>query len=123
MLKIFVYVILFNEFWISNNGITMAIVGIEWIIIIVLIVIFLIWGPSKIPELARSLGRAKKEFEKAVKEAEEVKERALSSVDVQALKNDAEMLIDVAKKLGIPTEGRTKAEIYNDVMAKLGKNA
>jgi len=101
----------------------MAIVGIEWIIIIVLIVIFLIWGPSKIPELARSLGRAKKEFEKAVKEAEEVKERALSSVDVQALKNDAEMLIDVAKKLGIPTEGRTKAEIYNDVMAKLGKNA
>ena len=101
----------------------MAIVGIEWIIIIVLIVIFLIWGPSKIPELARSLGRAKKEFEKAVKEAEEVKERALSSVDVQALKNDVEMLIDVAKKLGIPTEGRTKAEIYNDVMAKLGKNA
>lgn len=100
----------------------MAIVGIEWIIIIVLIVIFLIWGPSKIPELARSLGRAKKEFEKAVKEAEEVKERALSSVDVQALKNDVEMLIDVAKKLGIPTEGRTKAEIYNDVMAKLGKN-
>jgi len=69
------------------------------------------------------LGRAKKEFEKAVKEAEEVKERALSSVDVQALKNDVEMLIDVAKKLGIPTEGRTKAEIYNDVMAKLGKNA
>jgi len=101
----------------------MAIVGIEWIIIIILIVVFLIWGPSKIPELARSLGRAKKEFEKAVKEAEEVKERALSSVDVQALKNDAEMLIDVAKKLGIPTEGRTKAEIYNDVMAKLGKNA
>jgi len=101
----------------------MAIVGIEWIIIIVLIIIFLIWGPSKIPELARSLGRAKKEFEKAVKEAEEVKERALSSVDVQALKNDVEMLIDVAKKLGIPTEGRTKAEIYNDVMAKLGKNA
>jgi len=100
----------------------MAIVGIEWIIIIVLIIIFLIWGPSKIPELARSLGRAKKEFEKAVKEAEEVKERALSSVDVQALKNDVEMLIDVAKKLGIPTEGRTKAEIYNDVMAKLGKN-
>jgi len=30
----------------------MAIVGIEWIIIIVLIIIFLIWGPSKIPELA-----------------------------------------------------------------------
>jgi sec-independent protein translocase protein TatA len=100
----------------------MAIVGVEWIIIIIIIVIFLIWGPSKIPELARSLGKAKKEFEKAMKEAEEIKQQAASSIDVQALKNDVDMLIDVAKKLGIPTEGRTRAEIYNDVMAKLGKS-
>ncbi|MCL7385442.1 MAG: twin-arginine translocase TatA/TatE family subunit [Thaumarchaeota archaeon] len=100
----------------------MAIVGVEWIVIIIIIVIFLIWGPSKIPELARSLGKAKKEFEKAMKEAEEIKQQAASSIDVQALKNDVDMLIDVAKKLGIPTEGRTRAEIYNDVMAKLGKS-
>jgi sec-independent protein translocase protein TatA len=100
----------------------MAIVGAEWIVIIIIIVIFLIWGPSKIPELARSLGKAKKEFEKAMKEAEEIKQQAASSIDVQALKNDVDMLIDVAKKLGIPTEGRTRAEIYNDVMAKLGKS-
>jgi sec-independent protein translocase protein TatA len=100
----------------------MAIVGVEWIIIIIIIVIFLIWGPSKIPELARSLGKAKKEFEKAMKEAEEIKQQAASSIDVQALKNDVDMLIETAKKLGIPTEGRTRAEIYNDVMAKLGKS-
>jgi sec-independent protein translocase protein TatA len=100
----------------------MAIVGVEWIIIIIIIVIFLIWGPSKIPELARSLGKAKKEFEKAMKEAEEIKQQAASSIDIQALKNDVDMLIDIAKKLGIPTEGRTRAEIYNDVMAKLGKS-
>jgi sec-independent protein translocase protein TatA len=100
----------------------MAIVGVEWIIIIIIIVIFLIWGPSKIPELARSLGKAKKEFEKAMKEAEEIKQQAASSIDIQALKNDVDMLIETAKKLGIPTEGRTRAEIYNDVMAKLGKS-
>jgi sec-independent protein translocase protein TatA len=100
----------------------MAIVGVEWIVIIIIIVIFLIWGPSKIPELARSLGKAKKEFEKAMKEAEEIKQQAASSIDIQALKNDVDMLIDMAKKLGIPTEGRTRAEIYNDVMAKLGKS-
>lgn len=101
----------------------MAIMGIEWIIIIILVVIFLIWGPSKIPELARSLGKAKKEFQKAMKEAEEIKEQALSSVDAQELKKDVDMLMDIAKKLGVPTEGRTKAEIYNDVMEKLGKSA
>lgn len=101
----------------------MAIVGVEWIIIIILVVIFLVWGPSKIPELARSLGKAKKEFQKAMKEAEEIKDQALSTVDVQELKKDVDALIDMAKKLGIPTEGRTRTEIYNDVMAKLGKSA
>ncbi len=106
-----------------DNRAPMAIVGIEWIIIIVLIVIFLIWGPSKIPELARAFGKAKKEFQKAVKEAEEIKEEAISTIDVQELKKDVDMLMEVAKKLGVPTEGRTKAEIYNDVMAKLGKSA
>jgi len=101
----------------------MAVVAVEWIIIIILVVIFLIWGPSKIPELARSLGKAKKEFQKAMKEAEEIKDQALSTVDVQELKKDVDALIDMAKKLGIPTEGRTRTEIYNDVMAKLGKSA
>ncbi|MEM1531739.1 MAG: twin-arginine translocase TatA/TatE family subunit [Nitrososphaerota archaeon] len=101
----------------------MAIMGIEWIIIIILVVIFLIWGPSKIPELARSLGKAKKEFQKAMKEAEEIKEQAASTIDVQELKKDVDMLMDMAKKLGVPTEGRTRTEIYNDVMEKLGKSA
>jgi sec-independent protein translocase protein TatA len=45
------------------------IVGIEWIILIV-IVIILIFGAKKVPELARGFGRAKTEFEKAKVEAE-----------------------------------------------------
>jgi sec-independent protein translocase protein TatA len=45
------------------------IVGTEWIILI-LVVLVLIFGSKKIPELARGLGRAKTEFEKAKVEAE-----------------------------------------------------
>ena len=101
----------------------MAIVGYEWIIIIALLVIFFIWGPSKLPELARSLGKAKKEFSKAMKEAEEVREQLASTVNVEDLKKDVDMLMDMARKLGVPTEGRTRAEIYNDVVAKLGKSS
>lgn len=101
----------------------MAIVGYEWIIIIALLVIFFIWGPSKIPELARSLGRAKKEFQKAVKEAEEIKEQAASTVDVAELRKDVDELLETARKLGVPTEGRTRDEIYGDVLKKLGKSA
>ena len=34
-------------------------------IFLIIIVVLLLFGPKKIPELARSLGRAKHEFEKA----------------------------------------------------------
>ena len=42
--------------------------GWEWIIIGVVAIVIIMWGPAKIPEFARSLGRAKGEFSKAQKE-------------------------------------------------------
>lgn len=41
---------------------------IELVIIGAVIMIFLVMGPKKIPELARSIGQAKKVFEDAKKE-------------------------------------------------------
>ena len=41
------------------------------IILIIAVVVLFLFGGSKIPELARSLGKAKKEFEEASKEGEE----------------------------------------------------
>jgi len=43
----------------------MAIVGYEWVVIGIIVIAIFVWGPGKIPELARSLGRARKEFEEA----------------------------------------------------------
>lgn len=40
----------------------MPIVGIEWIILGAFIIILLLVGPKKIPELARGIGRAIAEF-------------------------------------------------------------
>lgn len=37
-------------------------------LMIILILILLIFGSSKLPELARSIGKAKNEFEKGLKE-------------------------------------------------------
>ena len=42
--------------------------GWEWIIIGVVAIVIIMWGPAKIPEFAKSLGRAKGEFTKAQKE-------------------------------------------------------
>ena len=44
--------------------------GMEWIIIILVIVV-IFFGAKKIPELARSMGRATSEFQKARIEAKE----------------------------------------------------
>lgn len=41
-----------------------------WQILIVLLVIVVVFGGKKIPELARSLGRAKGEFKKGLAEGE-----------------------------------------------------
>jgi len=56
----------------------MALAGMEWIWIIIAIAV-LIFGAKKIPELARTFGKAKGEFEKgkieADKELKEFKEK------------------------------------------------
>jgi sec-independent protein translocase protein TatA len=41
---------------------------VGWEFLLVLLVIALVFGSSKIPQLARSLGSAKREFEKGINE-------------------------------------------------------
>ena len=51
------------------GGFMFGIRGWEWIIL--LVIILLIFGPSKIPDLAKSVGKAITEFRKGVKGAKE----------------------------------------------------
>jgi len=44
-------------------------------LIVILAIIMLLFGASKIPELARSLGKAKGEFKKGIDEGEEEEEK------------------------------------------------
>ncbi len=95
----------------------MALTGMEWIIIGVIVVALLLWGPSKLPEIARSIGKARTEFQKAQKEAESyVKE----NTTVPA--TDDEILVRTAKELGIVTEGKTKEQISHEIVEKSKTN-
>ncbi len=47
-------------------------VGIEWIVLGVVVVLLLVLGPKKIPDLARKFGEAVAEFRKARREDREV---------------------------------------------------
>lgn len=41
-----------------------------WQIVIIVLIVFVLFGARKIPELARSLGKAKGEFKKGLEEGE-----------------------------------------------------
>ncbi|HIQ13572.1 MAG TPA: hypothetical protein EYH44_04220 [Thermoprotei archaeon] len=43
----------------------------ELTFLVIILIILLIWGPNQLPKLARALGEAKKEFQKAQKENDE----------------------------------------------------
>ncbi len=78
-------------------------------------VIFL-WGPQKIPELARGLGRAKGEFDKASREFQASAAAASSSPPVP--KSADQLLLETAMQLGISTEGKTREQISQEIVAK-----
>lgn len=95
----------------------MALVGYEWLVVIAVIAIIFLWGPQKLPELARSIGLARKEFEKASKE---ITTAGTSATTTSSSTGDA--LILAAKDLGISTEGKTKEQIAKEIAEKASKS-
>jgi sec-independent protein translocase protein TatA len=95
--------------------------GWEWIIIGVVAIVIIMWGPAKIPEFAKSLGRAKGEFSKAQKEfteAANMTEKSPSTAQPTVRSKD-EVLLTTAKDLGIATEGKTKEQISEEITVKV----
>jgi TatA/E family protein of Tat protein translocase len=102
--------------------------GWEWIIIGVVAIVIIMWGPAKIPEFAKSLGRAKGEFSKAQKEFTDAatSSGAVTSSavvvehrPVSAIKSKDEMLLETAQRLGIPTDGKTREQISEEISVKV----
>ena len=56
-------------------------------IVIIVLVILVLFGATSIPKFARSLGQAKKEFTKAMKEGEEEEKKALEDKKTQEEKD------------------------------------
>jgi len=102
---------------------TMALDPLELIIIGVIVVVVLLWGPKKIPELARSLGLARKEFEQA-KKVMQNPGTALTDTMTQGVQGQTppsssdELLLQTARRLGISTQGKTKEQISEEIVAR-----
>lgn len=59
----------------------MSLVGLNEALLIGAGLVALIWGPKKLPKLARSLGRSKHEYKEAVSEAKKEYEDAKPDAD------------------------------------------
>jgi sec-independent protein translocase protein TatA len=83
------------------------------------------WGPAKIPQFARALGQAKGEFSKASKEfnnaanLDSAQPATATSSSVSAIKTKDELLLETAQKLGIPTEGKTREQLSEEISVKV----
>ena len=83
---------------------------IELVIIGIIIVVFVVMGPKKIPELARALGSARKEFEAGA--------AAPASAAASTASMGEDDLMVAARKLGISTEGKTREQISAEIVRK-----
>ena len=122
--------------------------------IAVILLVFFLWGPQKIPELARMVAQARREFDNATKEfqkasasiqngtspffapsassaapaaaaaalpqaSQQAPARALPqpAAATASVKTGDQLLIEAARKLGIPTIGKTREQIQQDIIA------
>jgi sec-independent protein translocase protein TatA len=124
----------------------MALDPLELATIVGIIVVLFLWGPQKIPELARMIGRARKEFDNATREFQSVANSIQDGTNPlfasltsppptqlpqpgvrsalppapapsQPVKTGDQLLIEAARKLGISTQGRTREQIQEEIIA------
>lgn len=95
--------------------------GMEWIIVIGLIVA-VFFGAKKIPEFAKSIGKAKGEYEKARLEAKREVEMIKNGVTSGPSSQDRAKLEEVANSLGLEFSGKTDEQLRNSIQAELRKN-
>jgi sec-independent protein translocase protein TatA len=101
-------------------------------IVLILVILLLIFGPSKMPEMARTLGEAFREFKKASEDLQKTVEGPIPQTTSQVTplvnnvsgksKEDENLIIQLAKKLGIATEGKDIQTIMNEIEEKVKIN-
>ncbi|MEM0022100.1 MAG: twin-arginine translocase TatA/TatE family subunit [Archaeoglobaceae archaeon] len=89
-------------------------------LILIAIIVLILFGAGKIPEVARSLGRSVAEFRKAQREAE-LELRELER-DLKASKDEKRAKLEkIARDLGINPEGKSDEELLEEIDKALPK--
>ena len=92
----------------------------EWIIIILVIVV-IFFGAKKIPEIARSMGRATSEFQRARVEAKKALANETSNQEKSQQIIDREKLESIAETLGVDYSNKDDQDLRNAIDEELKK--
>jgi sec-independent protein translocase protein TatA len=92
--------------------------GFEWIILLIIIAVLLLFGPQKLPELARGFGRALGEFRRGKMEVERQISQEINAMDVKDMRSRVEK---AAGALAIPTSGRSELQLKLDIARAVDK--
>ena len=105
-----------SAFW--PIAVTAQIEGIEWVVILIIIAVLLLFGPSKLPELARGVGRALGEFRRGKMQIEREINSEISQMDTRDMRMRVEK---VAGALGLSASGRSEMELKLDIARAVDK--
>ena len=95
-------------------------------------IVLLLFGPDKIPQIAKSVGKATREYQKALKEVTDSGDTLMSDmkgsstgVATQAPQSEEtkqisreKAIIEQAQLLGISTSGKTIDQIVDEILAR-----
>jgi TatA/E family protein of Tat protein translocase len=107
-------------------------------VVLVLALLFIVFGPTKLPKIARELGKVVREFNKAASGLQEEINKASSdlpeAVDISptkspkfspratARRNRDKALSNIAERLDISTQGKTEEQISQEIIEKIENN-
>jgi sec-independent protein translocase protein TatA len=94
-----------------------------WEIALILAIVLIIFGPKKLPQLAKSVGDAIKQYKDASSgktsteptQPTQPQPAQQPSQPVQYQTKESDLLLETAKKLGIQTEGKTMEQISKEI--------
>ena len=84
-----------------------------WEILLIFILALIIFGPSKLPELARSLGEAITEFKRSTSGQPRAEVKEVET------KKKGKTVRELAEELGIDTAGKTDEELAAEIAARI----
>ena len=96
------------------SNLSAQIEGMEWIVLLIIVAVLFLFGPRKLPELARSTGRAIGEFRRGRMEVEK-------EISTQFAADAKTREQRAAQALGLATVGKSDLQLKLDIARSLEK--